>query len=253
MISKRIKDNILKYIDGNLDPGLIEKMETLMKENSEAEAFYQKMLKLDNMLKKDKQKSEKVDLSDGIMDEILEMERLQERSVGQGWLAKLFPNTGWNVAYALVLGIIIGFFVFSPVLRPKTDTFNIDEIGTLYDVNAQHAFNLPINLEDVNAEINVHNLSEDFVQIVVQMSSEENAKMRFSFNKSSISIWSFRPLSQNMDCKVLTGYNSLEIMNTGDNTYIILLKMLSELEEQVKVEVFSNDAHLYETILEIKN
>jgi hypothetical protein len=253
MIDNKIKERILKYIEGALDPKTVEEIKNLIRENEEARTFYDKMSKLENMLHEDEFQIKEIDFEDAIMSKIEKYEKAHEQPDWFGWLSKLFPNPRLNLVYAVAAGFIIGFFVFIPLNKSKFNSSGADQIGTIYNTDAQHTFDLSIDLDSVNAEINAHYLPDDLIGITIKISSVENALLRFSFNKDNVSVWSFKPSAENTDCRVLTGLGSLKIINSGDNSYYILLKVTGDGEESLKVEILLNDGCVYEKILKINS
>jgi len=226
----------------------------LLATNDEAKQFYDEMTKLDQILEEDKFQPKEINLTDSIMDEINQSHHAQKVGAKGNIWNKLFPDPRWNVAYSLILGVIIGFLLFSPLIRPdlSSSDFDIDEIGTMYDANAKPAFEIPVELENINARFTAYHLANDFVKVVVEMTSEKEARARFSFNKNDFNVWTYKVLEQKFDCRILTGYGSVEVINTGKNTYLILLKKLNHLQNEIKVEIFSEDQSLYQDILTIK-
>ena len=254
MIDKKTKELILRYIDGKLNDRDKDTAVELLKTNDAVAKFYENMKKLDQILEEDKFKPEEVDLTDLIMSEINQIKTDKPRNQIEGFWNRLFPDPRWNVAYALIMGVIIGFLLFSPLIRPdvgSSDT-DLDEIGTMYDVNTEPAFKVPIALDGVDAEITAHHLSNDFVRIIVEMVSDEETRTRFSFNKSDFNVWTYKVIEQQFDCRILSNYNAVEVVNVGKNSYIILLKKLNDLDNEIKVEVFSGDRIVYQNILTIQ-
>ena len=253
MIDKNTKELILRYIDGELNDRDKDTAAELLKTNDAAAKFYDDMKKLDQILEEDKFQPEEVDLTDLIMSEINQIETDKPRNKTEGLWSRFFPEPRWNVAYALILGIIIGFLLFSPLIRPDvgSSVTDLDEIGTMYDIDAKPAFKVPLAFDGINAEITAHLLSDDFVRIIVEMTSEEVTRTRFSFNKSDFNVWTYKVIEQQFDCRILSGYNTVDVVNIGKNSYIILLKKLNHLDNEIKVEVFSEDRTVYQDILTI--
>ena len=83
------------------------------------------------------------------------------------------------------------------------------------------------------------------------MESEEVTRTRFSFNKNDFNVWTYKVIEQQFDCRILSNYNAVEVVNVGKNSYIILLKKLNHLDNEIKVEVFSGDRTVYQHILTI--
>jgi len=254
MINKKIERLIIRYIDGDVTPSEKLFIEKALNEDGEVSKYYEKMKKLDEILTENATQTESVDLKNEILDEIHRSEaKGAQRRRGNIW-EKLAPTTGWRIAYAFVMGIIIGFLLFSPIFKPKQASDILDqEVGTIYDMESKVAFTLPINITGVTADVSAHYLANDFIKIAVELNSVKQIKTKFSYNKNNFEIWNLRIAKEHAECNIISGYNYVEIINTGENSYIVLLKKLNDLEDEIKLEMFSFEGLLYEDRLQIKN
>jgi hypothetical protein len=127
----------------------------------------------------------------------------------------------------------------------------MDLAGTMTG-HATSAFALPINLAGVNATINADYISSDFLRINLRIQSEQESQIRMSFNKDQFNVWNMKAVNPTGDSRILADYQSVAIINRGDNDYFVLLKKLNDAEEPFKVEVFYDDMLQYQTVVTIK-
>lgn len=166
----------------------------------------------------------------------------------------IFSNPIWNIAIALIIGLIIGFLVFSPILKKGSEKIDneMDAAGTIAKPEAKPDFVLPIEIPGVVAKINILNKTQDFVELVIDISSEEINHLSIFFNKGDFNLWSSKIVKRSDICSILNGYNSVEIVNKGDNTTAILLKKMNKLENELRIVISVNNSKIYEQTVTIK-
>ena len=253
MIKQKIEKLVQRYLDGDVSVKEKKYVEGLIKDDPSVKEYYEQMKLLEEDLYLDAQSIEGVNLKDDVLNEI-QLIKMKERRVKDdpGFIEKLFPNNRLNIAYAVVLGIIIGFLIFSPFIKQKDQT-SIPESDLYGSISheATTAFTLPIELTSVKVRLNADYLPQGFIRISMDIFSEEQIRIRFSFNKDNFQPWNMKVISANSECRMLSGYNSVEVINKGENRYFILLKKMNHLEEQIEVRVFSDELLIYENVVTV--
>ena len=103
---------IQNYIDGELSSEDNILVEGLIKDNPDARKYYEDLNLIEGALSEDAPGIADIDLKDQIMNEILKNNQKEMRPVRtESAFDRLFPNLRWNIAYAFVLGIVIGAMV----------------------------------------------------------------------------------------------------------------------------------------------
>jgi len=248
MIKRKIEKLVQRYLDGEVSVRERKVVEGLIKDDSSVKEYYEQMKLLEEDLYLDARSIEGINIKDDVLKDIrlMKMKKAVIKD-DSGFFEKMFANNSLNIAYAVVLGLIIGFFIFSPAIRQK-DRSSIPEsdlYGTISN-EATTAFTLPIELPSAKVSINADYLPQDFIRISIDISSEEQIRMRLSFNKDSFQPWNMKAISANSECRLLSDYNAVEVINKGENRYFVLLKKMNHLEEQIDIRVFSNDLLVYE-------
>ena len=253
MIKRKIEKLVQRYLDGDVSFKEKKYIEGLIRDDQSVKEYYEQMKLLEEDLYLDAQSIEGVNIKDNVLNEIQLMK--MKKSVindGSGFIEKMFANAGLNIAFAFVVGLIIGFFIFSPAIR-QTDQPSIPEsdlYGTISH-EATTAFTLPIELPSVKVSLNADYLPQDFIRISIDVSSEEQIRLRLSFNKDNFQPWNIKVINADPECRLFSDYNSVEVINKGENKYFVLLKKMNHLEDQIEIRVFSNDLLLYENVVTV--
>ncbi|MCX6234333.1 MAG: hypothetical protein NT175_06350 [Bacteroidetes bacterium] len=253
MLSRKQKKYIQKFIDGDLLPERKKYIKELLDRDPDAKLYYEGLLEVENTLKNDASVAESPDLENLILRDIQQIPQNDLPSqVKKHWTEYIWPSPQWGIGYALIFGILIGIFIFSPVLRNRNwkTVSDSDMAGSMTNIST--AFNLPIYIAGINATITAGYVSQDFLRIEINVQSNDLAQIRLSFNKDQFSLWTLKAVDQNPECRILADYSSVEVINRGENVYLVLLKKLSSLEETIRIEVFSNDMRQYENNITIK-
>jgi len=250
------KEQILiqKYIDGELSPQEKIVVDGLIKNNIDAKKYYDDLNSIESMLKEDAQDKVSIDLKDQIMNEILRNEQRKDHPVKvENALDRIFPNPRWNVAYAFVLGIMIGALIFT--LAPKQ--VNIEDIpesnlaGSMSNSSTGSAFILPVDIPGIHLNINADELQENYYKILVEVMTESPGMVNLSFNKSGFYLQSIKMLKENSECRITSNRSSVQMFNRGENKFIILMKKLSYLPEDINIQVFLDEMIKYENVVTI--
>jgi hypothetical protein len=253
MISVNNKKILLQYLEGTLSGEDRKRLERELAENSEWKACLDEMIQLDEVLTDDARESPKIDLSDPIMNAIHQKMTVYEGDTGtiprqvmvSPWkktMNHLFPNPQWNVAWGFIAGVIAGIAVLSlfHLREPSGVVSEMDATGTFASKEAKETVLLPVDLPTVKLNLTSNTLPQNFTQLNMQVTSEKSSLIQLSFNTSSFQVWSLRPVENKQDCQILAGYDYIEIGNRGQNTYIILLKKLTTVEEELSVSIYQD-------------
>ena len=253
MIKRKIEKLVQRYLDGDVSVKEKKFVEGFIKDDSSVKEYYEQMKLLEEDLYLDAQSIEGINVKDDVLNGI-QLMKMKKAVIKDdfGFFERMFTNNRLNIAYAVVLGIIIGFLIFSPAIRQKGQVSipESDLYGTISH-EATTAFTLPIELPSVKVNLHADYLPQDFIRISMDISSEEQIRIRLSFNKDNFQPWNMKVISANSECRMLSGYNSVEVINKGENRYFILLKKMNHLEEQIEVRVFSDESLIYENVVTV--
>ncbi len=251
-----VKDQILiqKYIEGNLSPQEIIIAEDIIKNNDDAGKYYEDLNSIESVLKEGAEIKVNINLKEQIMNEIHRNNEQKVHSVKTDKLFdRMFPSVRWSIAYAFILGIIIGALVVA--LVPKKDNLkDIDESqlsGSMLNSITGNAFNLPVEIPGIHMNIIADRLKENYLKIIVDLQNEIPGMVNLSFNKSGFYLQSIQILEENDECRITSSRNSVQMFNTGENKFIILMKKLSYLPEDINIQVFVDEIMKYENIVTI--
>ncbi len=243
---------IQRYIDGELSSKEKLAAENLINNNGEAKKYHEDIISIDNALDEGAKSQVEIDLKERIMNEILRKEKTRESTIKAGSVFdRIFPNLRWNIAYAFVMGIIIGAIVV--VLVPKQES--VDDIpnsllsGTISNNISGDLFSLPVDLPGLHLNINADKLQENYFKVLVEVMTEEAGMVNLSFNRSGFYMQSIQMLKQNNDCRIISNRSSVQFYNKGENTYILLMKKLSYLPEDINIQVYQEEAVKYENVV----
>lgn len=253
-MNKKEKILIQKYIDGDLSASEKEVVENIIRNNTDAEKYYNDLLSIDNLLKQESNESYKIDLKDQIMKEIQKNDSIEEYTVNkESFYNKLFPNLRWRIAYAFVFGIIIGALIVA--LMPRKDSIkDLDESqlsGSISNNASSNVFTLPVDIPGVKLNITSDKLKENFIKILIDLKTDEPGMLSMSFNKSGFYLQSFRMLKENNECRINNNRNSVQLYNYGENVYVLLMKKMTQLPEDLNIQLFQDQMIKYENTVTI--
>jgi hypothetical protein len=123
--------------------------------------------------------------------------------------------------------------------------------GTFSPANTPTTAMIPVNLENVRAEIRIDYLRQEYVQITFTVTSEVACNIKLMFNSGNIEIWDVRSLQSKPGCGIMNGYQMVEISNLGDNSYLVLVKKLTAVREELPLEIYIEGNLEYSTNLVI--
>ncbi len=257
MLNRKTEKLVQRFLDGDLSAGDKENVKELMKNDPYVMEYYEKIKELQELMYSDAKNTESVDLKVDILNKIHLMD-MQEKQVKQtkedtNIIEKLFPSRKLNIAYAMALGVIIGFLIFGPVLWEKDQSFEDDLFGTIYDKDARPAFKLPVKLSGVTVNIDAHYIPENLIRITMDVNSEKPSRTRLSFNKDNFHVRHMKVAGHDPAGRLRVSDASVEAINVDKNTYIILLKKLNQPEDQIIIEVFSGEQLLYEKTVSVNS
>ena len=254
MLDRKTEKLVQRFLDGDISAGDKEYVEELIKNDPYVMEYYEQIKELQELLYSDAKNTESVDLKVDILNKIHLMDMQKKQVKGDtNIIEKLFPSRKLNIAYAVALGVIIGFLIFGPVLWEKDPSLEDDLSGTIYDKDARPAFKLPVKLSGVTVNIDGHYLPGNLIRITMDVNSEKLSRTRLSFNKDNFHVRHMKVAGQDPAGRLLVSDASVEAINVDKNTYIILLKKLNQPEDQIKIEIFSGEQLLYEKIVKVNN
>ena len=245
---------IQNYLDGELSKTDNNLVEGLIKDNPELRRYYEDLSLIESALSEDEQSKADIDLKDQIMNEILknkqeEMKPLRTERV----FDRLFPNLRWNIAYAFVFGIVIGALVVTLATK-QTINENIQDSyfsGAMSNSISGDVFSLPIDMPGMHINISADKLQENYYKVLVDVNTEEPGMVNMTFNKSGFYIQSIKMLKESNDCRITSNRSSVQMFNQGENKFLILMKKLSYLPEEINVQVFLDEMIKYENTVTI--
>jgi hypothetical protein len=110
---------------------------------------------------------------------------------------------------------------------------------------------LPVDLPDVKLNLSANPLPQNFTQLNLEVISDASSIIQLMFNTTSFQVWSLRSMESKPGCQIMAGYNYVEIGNQGQNSYVILLKKLTTIEEELTVSIFLDGNLEFNTLVKI--
>lgn len=245
---------IQKYVDGELS--LDEKIfiESLINDNPDARSYYQDIKSVQESLEEGAKHVVDIDLKEKIMKEIRKTETQNVYSMKSSYGSiNVFGKMRWNIAYAFILGLIVGAFII--VLVPKKDNLkDIDESqisGSILSNMRGNAFTLPVDIQGAHLNLSADKLNENYFRILIEVQTDDQGVVNLSFNKSGFYLQSMKMLGENDQCRMASNRTSVQLYNAGENSYILLMKKLSYLAEEIKIQVYLDEMMKYENVVVI--
>ncbi|MDD5507815.1 MAG: hypothetical protein PHD25_05725 [Bacteroidales bacterium] len=251
MISPRHKKMLRSYLEGDLAEKERKQFEIELSENNEWRDFLEEMKAIDRILSEPDTSAPQADLLDPIMNAIRQNkdiyaenpEPLHEKSAKNTWqnaLNRIFPNPQWNVAWGFIAGMVIGVAVMSlfHLKQPSETVSEMDATGSLATRDTKGTVLLPVDLPEIKLNLTANPLPQNYTQLNLEVISGTSSIIQLMFNTTSFQIWSLRSMESKPGCQIMAGYNYIEIGNQGHNSYVILLKKLTTIEEGLTVSIF---------------
>lgn len=248
MVTKKIKKLVQYYLDGELSGRDLLFIEELLKSNEEVRKYLDEMKSLNELLLEDARKEHTVSMKEQVMNAIVRKPSKKIQSTAKpAFFEIVFGNYKWNLAYVFVAGLIIGFFIFSPVFKSslKNQLQHEDIQGNLYQPENKALFSIPFHSDDLKINISGQELEKNFINISSEISSLSEVHVRISFDPSSFQVWSVKAISQHQNSRILSNMDAVDILSEGDNKFMLLLKKNNSLAQNIKVDVYRDDTLLY--------
>jgi hypothetical protein len=262
MIKPSTQRLIQQYIDGDISSRGKEKLERMLASDQEARDYLDSMEALDSVLSDDMEEKTEIDLKDTIIQAINQLnpalsvtsnawQKQKPASRFHTFLENIFPDPRLNITYGFFGGILVGFVLFFLV-------FNWQQSDKLSDAGLSGTFGLepssntqviPIDAAEISARIRIDYLRQDYIQITYEINSEKPSNTKLSFNSSNIEIWDVKALMTKPGCGIMNGYQLVEIGNTGQNSYLVLVKKLTSLREELPLEIYIEGNLVYNNTL----
>lgn len=246
---------IQRYIDNELNVSDKQKVEDLINNNPGAKKYFEDLQSVNNALLEVNEDDKEVDLKDKIMAQINNINTQKVYTMNQHSVSKrLLPNVRWRIAYAFIIGLIVGAVVVAVV--PRHDKINdVPESqlrGSISGNIGSEMVSVPVDLPGINLTIKADKLKEDYYKIVLDVFTEEQGMVNLYFNKSAFYLQSIQMLRENTDCRITTNRASAQMYNRGDNVYVLLIKKLNYLEEEISLQVYLDEMLKYENSFTLK-
>ncbi len=146
-------------------------------------------------------------------------------------------------------GILAGYLITSYYVKSPTTLISFDKeylkgfsgsnlVSTDAGVN--------IDLTDLKATINSSN-TQGVVVSEISCVSENPTKIVLYFDENELNIYGLKPITTEKNSSIAGGKNSIQITCTGNNKFLVLWKDKHRNDNNIDVQVFSDNTMIYST------
>ncbi len=220
--------------------------------NTETPEFIRDWQLIEQQFEKEKSGQTAVDFKQQILNRI-NMEAYQTDSKKPELLVRqrIWQRTAWKLGFAFVLGVFVGFLVFSFL---KTGiTGNEDKTkemkGTLYDSRSYDNMTVADNLiydSPLAKAICAVRYSTKIVEIRLDLSSLYPVKATLQFDFNNFEVLNVQNVLVNDQSTSMAASNFVQINNVGDNKFIIQLYNKNSLQNNIDFKIFQNDMPIFQ-------
>ncbi len=146
-------------------------------------------------------------------------------------------------------GILVGYLTTSYYIKsPKAlITFDKEYIKGFSGNNLESSSpGVSIDVMELKATINTSN-TQGVVVSEVNCVSENPVKIVMYFDENELSIYGLKPILTEKNSSIAGGKNSIQITCTGNNRFLILWKDKHQNDNNIDVQVFSDNTIVYST------
>lgn len=146
-------------------------------------------------------------------------------------------------------GILVGYLITSCFIKsPKAlITFDKEYIKGFSGNNLEsNSPGVNIDIADLKATINSSN-TQGVVVSEVNCVSENPVKIVIYFDENELSIYGLKPIQTEKNSSIAGGKNSIQITCTGNNKFLVLWKDKHRNDNNIDVQVFSDNIIVYST------
>ncbi len=146
-----------------------------------------------------------------------------------------------------IVGFVLGFLlnqIDAPYNLQKVD-YNILK-GFTGNGGGNTGQIININLPELNGSI-VPSSSNGVFFVSLNLNSNDEVKINFSFDDNELSIYGLKPISTMKNSGIMGGKNVIQIINNGNNKFMFLLKDKYENENKIDMQVISGNNIIYST------
>lgn len=252
-ISKKNRRLLNRKLDGELTDKEELQFLGLMEKEPAAVSYMKELQALESRLESDQAAMKEIDLTREIINK-LPMDTYKQPPTREP--ARL--NTGFRtrpaVKYALVFtaGLFIGMLAFSFLLTDQTSLQEESLTGTMAGSreNMKTADVIQYTSEQVTISAQVR-YSTRIVEIRLQLSSPGQIRAVMGFNYNDFSVYNIQNISVNDQTSAMSAGNSIQISNTGDNTFMIHLANRNSLPNNIDFRIYQSDSQIYQYTIQV--
>ncbi|MHC1706508.1 MAG: anti-sigma factor [Bacteroidales bacterium] len=228
MNEKKLIQDIYRLLDGEVSPGERDDIERYIAEHPEAEKLYRQCEKISRQLEMLPQEEADPYLKSAVMNKINTRQQSQEKkSLGLRFVQDFWHRPAFKLSYIFIAGVVTGFLVLTILKIDFTSSVKKDNLkGTFSSPrsfeNLKVAEALQFENSQVKAVCNVR-YSQNFVEIHLELTSENMLTSIFEFNTENFSVYNIQPLLVNVQSSSLIASNSVNLNTIGNNKYVIQL------------------------------
>ncbi len=193
-----------------------------------------------------------VDLKQEILSKI-NMEKYQTEKKKPELLVrqKIWHKPGWKMGFAFVLGVFVGFLIFSILKISFTgvEDKTTEMKGTLYDTRSYDNMKMADNLiydTPLTKAICAVRYSTRIVEIHLDLSSLYPVRATLQFDFNNFEVLNMQNINVNDQTTSMASTNFIQINNVGDNKFIIQLYNKNNLQNNIDFRLYQNDIPIFQ-------
>jgi hypothetical protein len=167
-------------------------------------------------------------------------------------IVRRFWHRPWVITgLVFIFGMMAGMLTFSILRSGESDGPDpLTEMkGTLYDSRSYDQMKTADNLQFENSLVKTIfavRYSAKIVEIRVDLSSLYSVKATVEFDFNNFEVLNVRNVSVNDQSSAVSAANYIQMINTGDNKFIIQLYNKNSLSHNIRFAIFQNDIPVYQ-------
>lgn len=204
------------------------------------------------------------ELVDNKMAQVLN-EKLHELTKGLDENTKKRNLRGWKEFFAagfsaekgrpilfFLVGAVLTAFVAGIFNAQFTNLSRNEAAGTMTNFETYGNFKKGNEISTENSAFRANITSQysaDMIMVQVEVSSPEEIKMEFNIRGSNLSLYGNKILTRNNVGQIISTLDYVQIINKGDNKYLLLFKNEKRNNERINIQVFSGSQLVFDNSL----
>ncbi|MCX6152475.1 MAG: hypothetical protein NTX22_18260 [Ignavibacteriales bacterium] len=254
MDKNKLVELVNKDLDNIIDVTEKEILQKEMSTNPEAKKYYDEMKTCFTLLARKKTEEYDIDLSDQVISKLRNKKFESRKKIKFQSFLFYFNSPKVRYVGSFALGAIACFIVLSLVYKNTSGDISSTGSGlsgTMGSIETYGDFKeadyVSIDIPEVKATFNSQFLA-DRVIAKLKIASTEEVKINLGFNQDKLKLYALKPLIQNNDSRIVSAKNLVQIVNKGDNSFLILFNS-NQLQEKISIKIFADSKEIYQNLI----